>query len=375
MRVKPEWEPFWSDDEGAWRVDFRTPAGRRVRRRLAVYQKGRRAEARRVAEELWQEFCNRDAPRTARALGGQTFSAAAVAYVEAGHEVRFLEPLVRYMGPATLVQDIDEALIDECGLELYPDAAPATRQRQVRTPIRAILNYALGKRRRRGVDRVRIEWLTPEDAEALIAAAARLRLPNHKKPEPFTLQKIAALLGSGWRTGECFVADVADYNAATRQWWTPGKEPGAGKSDGAARWISLPQRSIDLIGELPIAGRAFRTAYGKAIVMRKNGGGQMKESFDRARDAAGLPKSITPHTLRHTWATWFYAQTKDFGALMDLGGWTKADTAMRYRKLAPADLADRLFEHGWDFSTFGQKVVNSPASPVRVIDKKQEIRR
>ena len=54
--------------------------------------------------------------------------------------------------------------------------------------------------------------------------------------------------------------------------------------------------------------------------------------------------------MRHTWATWFYAQTRDFGALLDQGGWAKADMANRYRKIAPDDLTDRLLAMGWNFS-------------------------
>lgn len=61
---------------------------------------------------------------------------------------------------------------------------------------------------------------------------------------------------------------------------------------------------------------------------------------------------VTPHVLRHTWATWFYAQTRDFGTLTDQGGWSKADMANRYRKLAPDDLSERLLKHGWDFRAY-----------------------
>jgi integrase len=89
----------------------------------------------------------------------------------------------------------------------------------------------------------------------------------------------------------------------------------------------------------------------------------MAEAFGKVREAAGLGEDIVPYTLRHTWATWFYARTKDFGRLLDLGGWNKADTANRYRKAAPADLGNRLLEHGWDFRQdvgepvrYGQKV-------------------
>lgn len=38
---------------------------------------------------------------------------------------------------------------------------------------------------------------------------------------------------------------------------------------------------------------------------------------------------------------------------MDLGGCSEPRTAVRYRKIAPDDLADRLFAHGWDFTETG----------------------
>lgn len=100
---------------------------------------------------------------------------------------------------------------------------------------------------------------------------------------------------------------------------------------------------------MPDAGAVFLTPKGKPYIARQNGGGQMAAAFGRARAAAGLGPDVTPYICRHTWATWYDAQTRDFGRLMDRGGWSKADTALRYRKLYPSDLAERLLAHGWDF--------------------------
>lgn len=74
-------------------------------------------------------------------------------------------------------------------------------------------------------------------------------------------------------------------------------------------------------------------------------------AFNRAREAAGLGEDVTPHALRHTWATWFYAAHKDLPALMANGGWVSVTMAMRYTKLAPADLPAQLEAHGWRFET------------------------
>ena len=79
-------------------------------------------------------------------------------------------------------------------------------------------------------------------------------------------------------------------------------------------------------------------------------GGQIQAAFNKARDAANLGTDVTPHTLRHTWATWFYSQTKDFVRLRTLGGWRSVETVMVYTKLAPRTLPGDLTNFGWDFN-------------------------
>lgn len=363
--MRKDWHPSFDARHG-WQVDF-TVGGRRVRRRLGLRDRAHRDLATAAAERLWREaWQDHLAPAPVRQ--GTPFFRAARGYVEAGGEARYLPPLLRHFGQDTLIEEIGEAEIVEAGLTLYPHAAPDTIRRQVRVPIGAVIRWAQGKRRRPSTDTRRVRWLTPEEAERLLTAAARLTLPRHPLPERATLAKIAFLLGTGCRASECFAAEVRHWNPATRQWWIPAEIEGAGKTAGAARWVRLPARSVELIGELPDVGRAFRTPYGQPIVVQRGRGGQMQTSFNRARDAAGLGPDVTPHVLRHTWATWFYAATRDFGALMDLGGWAKADMANRYRKLAPDDLAHRLLAHGWDFR---QDFGNADALPkIRIVSQR-----
>ena len=300
-----------------------------------------------------------------------TFAQAALTYIESGGEADHLGPILRHFGPDKLASKIDMDAVNDCARSLHPTAAPATINRQVIGPISAVINAhsitankPAPRFKRRREPKGRIRWLTPEEAERLLDAAAALTLPRHRAPEHYTLAKIAFLLGSGCRTGECFAAEVRHWSPATRQWWVPADQDGAGKTEGSARFVFLPWRAVQLMGPLPEAGRAFRTPYGKEIAMRHKGGGQMQAAFNRARDAAGLGRDVTPHVLRHTWATWHYAQTKDFGGLMDLGGWTKADTANRYRKIAPADLGARLLAHGWDFRAKSvHDIAQEPATP------------
>jgi len=157
--------------------------------------------------------------------------------------------------------------------------------------------------------------------------------------------------GGGCRAGEALSLEVATYYGRTGEAYLPETK------NGHPRMISLPGRAIDMIESqgLPEVGPICRTPRGRPYVMRENGGGQISTAFRRACQAAGLGPDVTPHVLRHSWATWFYSQTRDFGALLDRGGWRKSDMANRYRKIAPPDLAERLFAHGWDFTAPGKR--------------------
>ena len=340
------WELTWNEKTERWEVDF-SVLGRRIRKRLAVRDRTLGSVARELAQKFyrqaWAEILI-EAPEAP----SMPFYEAARLYAEEGYDARFLPRIMKHLGPTVTIDDIDDVKIAEIGAALYPQGAPDTKRRQVKVPIMAVCRWARGERRKPSTDRPRIRWLTSEEAERLIDAAAQLSLPRHSEPERFTLAKIAFLLGTGCRAGECFAADVSDWNPATGEWWIPAQEAGAGKTMRSARWALVAPRAVELMGDLPLHGRAFRTPYGQPIVLRKNGGGQMAAAFEKARIAAGLGPDETPHVLRHTWATWRYAQTGDLLGLMRRGGWAKADTAARYTHLAPLDLAERLDAHGWD---------------------------
>jgi hypothetical protein len=70
-----------------------------------------------------------------------SFLEAAVSYMEGGGERRFLAPLIKYFGAQTLAT-IDQAAIDKTAKALCPDARPGTLNRQVYTPLSAVLNHA-----------------------------------------------------------------------------------------------------------------------------------------------------------------------------------------------------------------------------------------
>src|ERR1700756_4648061 len=106
-----------------------------------------------------------------------TFLSAAISYMKAGGTRNFLELLLRHFGERPL-RLIDQAAVDAAAAELYPTQTSATRNRQVYTPVSAILKHAgveFKLRRPKGSrGRIVTRWLWPEQAFRILAAARTL---------------------------------------------------------------------------------------------------------------------------------------------------------------------------------------------------------
>lgn len=351
MARKEAWHPTWNPTASDWTVDFRVK-GKRFRKKLGISDRGMRNAAVEAARNLYREaWDSGNAESPANPI--VTFAEAARLYVGAGGEKRYLNKIVEHFGRDLAIAAIDTLAIERAAIAIYPNVKADTVRRQVRVPIRAVMNFALGKRRMKVEDTRRVRWLTPEEAERLLIAASEPQKVGLRDPNRQTLRKIAFMLGTGAGPAETMSLTGAGWNSDTREWWLPGS-----KTIYRARFIHLPTRTVSLIGEIPRTGPAFVAPNGQPYVLSDSHGGQMAEAFRKVRDAAELDEEVVPYTLRHTWATWFYAQTKDWGALLDQGGWNRSDTANRYRKIAPADLGNRLLAHGWDFR-------RHPGPPVR----------
>lgn len=151
-----------------------------------------RGLAEREAQRLYEEALADVIDPSPTGLGPR-FWQAADAYVAGGGEARFLPRLVEYFGPKLCTGEIDRSALDAAAKALFPTAAPATVRRQLHVPVNAVVRHSRGERRLRGVDRARVRWLTPEEAERLIAAA-----------DARTARMILFLLGSGCRPSEMF---------------------------------------------------------------------------------------------------------------------------------------------------------------------------
>lgn len=241
------------------------------------------------------------------------------------------------------IDEVDQAAIYRVqAAMLAADASPATIRRGVITPVRAVLNHAheLGwceapKFRAPRQPEGRTRYLLPADAERLIAAAA-----PHLRPLLITL------ICTGARMAEALELQWADVDLVGGRvifWRT---------KTGRRRVAALPPRAIAALASLPHRdGAVFRwTAPGgrrvtKYADRKREGGGQIKTAWRGALRRSGLDPDLTPHDLRHTWASWQYALDRDLLALKTAGGWSSVTLVERYAHLLPAgqDAAIRSF--------------------------------
>jgi integrase len=260
-----------------------------------------------------------------------TFVAAAVSYLGAGGERTYLKPIIARIGSVPLAK-VDQALIEKTARALYPNASPATLNRQGFTPIAAVLNHAAkrGLCAKRVIERPaqpkgRIRWLTFEEAERLLDACS-----DHLRP------LIMFLLGTGARMSEALYLDWRNVDLIRAHVMLTDTK------NGEDRGVPLHSRVVNELRQLPHrSGAVFRTPSGRAYAEKDGGGGQIKTAFRGACRRADIA-DFRPHDCRHTWATWHYAANRDLIALMKLGGWKSERMVLRYAHVNVSQLAPSI---------------------------------
>jgi len=103
-----------------------------------------------------------------------TFLSASINYLKAGGQARPIKKLLEYFGETPL-RSIDQAAIETAAAKLFPSHSPATRNREVFSPLSAVLKHAgfdFKIRRPKGArGRIVRRWLWPEQAWRVIDAA------------------------------------------------------------------------------------------------------------------------------------------------------------------------------------------------------------
>lgn len=312
------------------------------------------AQADAIKRQIENEAAERNITGREPAL---TFSQAAERYIKQGGEERFLgKPSLR-LGAARIDQ-ITQQMLDDEAFAAYPNAADATRRRQFHSPVIAVLRSSgINTLYRRPEDgQKRTIFFRPEQADKALKLINASRWPNPWSPAFATF-----LFGQGSRVGETLAIDgrddisLADRYAILRD-----------TKSGKERMVTLCPRTVAAVSTIPNLGRKgplFLRYDGRPYVERKDRGYKLA-FFARVVKGIGLdPAHYTPHTARHSWATWFYSQTKDVVRLKAEGGWDSSEWE-RYVKLANPSIGLAAAQYGFDFS---QNTQNGTLSTVAKI--------
>lgn len=330
----------------------------------------------RIAEEIRRK---REAELWHETIYGKrsviTFAEAVTAYLDdrprSQATQRYLLRLLEHFG-TTKLGDINQASLRPAYRAVLRDgerAAASTKKRAIRTPLQAVLEFGAinGWCDRPSFAPIAIQskpkkFMRPDQVSQLVVCAA-----------PHLRSLIVFLASTGCRLSEALDLEWKDVDLRGRRavvWQKQGRE----------RHVDLPPASLEQLKAIPYRdGFVFRpiikTRYGQEFGERYHNserqyGGQIKTGWAGACNRAGLPGRIrewvpkgskipkqvyvpdfTPHTLRHTWATWHYCVYRDLLRLKADGDWSDTDTVAGYTKLMPDAYREeiiRWWAHGPD---------------------------
>jgi integrase/recombinase XerC len=173
------------------------------------------------------------------------------------------------------------------------------------------------------------------------------RLLSVEEDEGFVPERERALFellyAAGLRVSEAAGLDLDDVDLASRLVRVTGKGSRQrivpfGESAGEALRAYLPSRDA-------LAHRAAQGAgAGEPLFVNVRGGRltprSMARLLKRRLRAAGLPEEISPHALRHTFATHLLQAGADLRAIQELLGHASLSTTQKYTHLDAARLAE-----------------------------------
>lgn len=261
--------------------------------------------------------------------GEPTFLSAAVAYGNAGGDRRPVAKLIAHFGEK-LLREITQETIDEAAHALFPLRSAATRNREVYTPVSAILKQAgieFKLRRPKGSrGRVLVGWLWPEEAERLFVAA-------DKQDIEFGLL-CRFLCYTGLRLTE-----------GLRRFTTDGLRLSEGfafipkTKNGNPRPVHLPPHIVAALANHP---RGLERP-GQTVFRFHKGGALYAFLKAAAKDAkVTLPEREAFHLFRHTFGTWMRRYGGlDTRGLVGTGAWDSEQSASRYAHTIASEDARR----------------------------------
>jgi integrase len=280
--------------------------------------------------------------RSAAALvppaAGPTFDEAALAYLESGGDGQYLgrwDPdLDAWTGGViphligTPLAGITQQEIDRIAVAMYPAGSAATRNRQVYTPVSAVLKAAgvdFRIRRPKGWrGHARTDWLQPEQAFRMFDAAERV-------DAEFAIL-LQFLCYTGCRLNEALGLTCERLTVAEAFCYLPRTK------NEDPRGVHLPPVLVAALANHP---RGLERGGQKLFRFRKCG--RLYTLMGKVKRAAGADVSFaTFHSFCHTWATWMRRYGGlDTRGLVGTGRWRDAKSAARYEHVVASEESKR----------------------------------
>ncbi|MCI0371433.1 MAG: site-specific integrase [candidate division NC10 bacterium] len=172
--------------------------------------------------------------------------------------------------------------------------------------------------------RRRLRYLEPEEEAALLAAAA----------EPLRTMILVGIHAGLRLRSEALTLRWADVDLRRRLLTVQA----AYAKSGQTRSVNLNAPLRDALGRLRMQDGA-----GEFVFSRRDGSPyrSVRTAFATACRRAGL-KEVTPHVLRHTFASRLAMAGVDLRTLQELGGWTELEMVQRYAHLSPSHKAEAV---------------------------------
>ena len=179
-----------------------------------------------------------------------------------------------------------------------------------------------------------------------------IKQPNKRYPTGLRNKAVLSLMiNCGLRVSEVTNLRPGDINL------TKGSLrviDGKGKKDRDIPFI--PENTIELLKEWKKIKPKNSSYFFTTLVDRKNNkfsskkGNKLSDRYiqfmvKRYSKKAGILKDVTPHTLRHSFATDFYKRTKDIEALRKILGHFDITTTQIYITLANLDVENALKQY------------------------------
>lgn len=310
-----------------------TVAGRRLRGTTGTSDKFQAEEiAAKAAGAEWKR--RHHGPGSVLTFAKGSFLYRAAGKMNTKRQIKYLEKIEDYWKD-TLVKDMTAGAIRQSAIDIYPEAGPATRNRQVITPTRAVINHC---------------------AELEMCAPIRVRKFKFE-------QKIKKPVLIDWLDTFCAHARPTNAALATFMFATACRISEARRIEWddinfQARTIlvrktknkkerspHMPQRLLVALANLSRDRKPF--GYGETTLRR-----WWNEDIKIAAKAVKGFQHLTFHSCRHGFATSMLRNGVDPKTAADLGGWDSVTLFMEtYAHAMPkAKLTDNLFGTGTELT-------------------------